>query len=205
MKSAHAPVRGLGSKRAVLAGLFCLGAVLGFGSCADQTQDERAAVNDQQPAATSSMPLQSSTTIAASTTTTEPSIDFPPSSPGRDGPVVYQLNPASPGGSLASVEGALSIDRKGCLRIGRWGFVWPADTAWNDAASEVVLGDGRRVRIGETLRGAGGYFDSRIIEELEMSVVEFKVGSEVAAHVVACYGSGEVAVANNWAGAIEVD
>jgi hypothetical protein len=38
------------------------------------------------------------------------------------------------------------------------GVRWPPGTTWDEASDAVVLADGRRVLIGDTIQGGGGYF-----------------------------------------------
>jgi hypothetical protein len=40
------------------------------------------------------------------------------------------------------------------------GVRWPPGTTWDEASDAVVLADGRRVRIGDTIKGGGGYFSA---------------------------------------------
>lgn len=144
----------------------------------------------------------STTTTVPTSSTTQTTFAFPDASPGRDGPVVYQLAPHVPVGQMASIEGPVSIDGKGCLRVGSSGVVWPAGTSWDHETNELVLDGDQRVALGGYVRGGGGYTDSSIVKELEMSSLEFDVGAEVATHTIGCYGTGQVAVVNNFPQAI---
>lgn len=147
------------------------------------------------------------TTGFASTTvtgaeSTQSSAELPASSQGRDGPVIHHVTPPSPTRDMALIQGSLSIDGKGCIRVDSWGVIWPAGTSWDDANDEVVMEDGRRFGLGHAVSGEGEYQDSVGAGDGKQSSLESKVGSTVAAHAVACYGEGQVAVLNNWSGAI---
>jgi hypothetical protein len=59
-------------------------------------------------------------------------------------------------GQVALVSGCVALtDPTGAATVG---VKWPPGTTWDEASDAVVLADGRRVRIGDSITGGGGYF-----------------------------------------------
>ncbi|MEL6982368.1 MAG: hypothetical protein AAFO29_08090 [Actinomycetota bacterium] len=179
--------------------LLALAVAMVAGGCGDEGDGRDAAGGRSTTEPTAAAAVTTSSTVEQ---TTRQTFDFPAPSPGRDGPIVHHVTEPSPVGYLALIDGRLSIDAGGCLRVAGRGVVWPRDTRWDDSTNEIVLGDGQRVALGDEVRGAGGYADSSIVQELGVSSLEHQLGPVVAAHVQACFGTGEVAVVNNHPGAI---
>lgn len=81
-----------------------------------------------------------------------------------DGPLVRHGLPYSGDGEAAEISGLLEL-RDGCLVVAyepdgadtQLPLVWPAKTEWDATAAEVVLANGDRIALGESVWGGGGY------------------------------------------------
>jgi hypothetical protein len=55
----------------------------------------------------------------------------------------------------AIVGGEVRLE-DGCLLLSGDAALWPDETSWDEDANEVILEDGRRVSVGDSVRGGGG-------------------------------------------------
>lgn len=111
--------------------------------------------------------------------------------------------PSGGGDQLAAIVGGVIVLDRGCLLLDqyahfadladppdpaavRYPVIWPAGTTWDDATQTVVLPDGVRAAIGESVGGGGGY-----LYEDAIAVV---TDPNTAARAAACAGpTGEIA------------
>lgn len=125
---------------------------------------------------------------------------------GIDGPVMRHPNRAEAGEDelMAELRGVLELEQD-CLYVAvdevgeRYPILWPTSTTWNPDTNTVVLPSGQPVAIGDSVSGAGGYFDVDDIERL--------AGKEAAELAARCVDNddGEIAVVNNNDSAIAAD
>lgn len=106
-----------------------------------------------------------------------------------DGPVLV----SGPTDSVmtAIVRGEVSI-ADGCLRLeGTHAIVWPTGTRWD--GERVLLDDGTRVELDDTIESGGGYLAS----------VRSIAGADVNAEAIRCSLDGEIAVVQSEVRVIE--
>ena len=100
----------------------------------------------------------------------------------------------------AMVGGEVRLE-DGCLLLSGDAALWPDDTSWDEDANEVILEDGRRVSVGDSVRGGGGMAaeagepDSRSREWQE---------SELGRAVAGCLADDAAVVVFNYDSEIEV-
>lgn len=73
-----------------------------------------------------------------------------------NGPVVAHLSEGDGSGLDALIEGELTMD-DGCLLVDDTPVVWPYGTTWDADTRAVRLPEGEAVRLGDRVRGSGGY------------------------------------------------
>ena len=122
-----------------------------------------------------------------------------------DGPVIRASSPYDHAGDDAEVSGVLVLWND-CVVFERGAgdetthlpIIWPAGTSWDPSTEEVVLDDGKRVPIGGTVSGGGGYPYASGLHHLDEA-------AQRQAQACADNEWGEVARFNNNPGEITTD